>query len=303
MAQLPVVFTDSEVPRDWLEAKELQEAFRIQRRFIQPDWSSLRWTALCIMAPTACFLRWIMLPASRGNAEGATTRSCALCCFWGAVALGALCAASFQNPGVVPRPKGKRPEKTQHDLYPIFKGVTIRQRWCKTCQMYRPLRSKHCSYCDRCIFRFDHHCTLLGNCVGLGNYRSFLALITTASIFYAHSVWLTGGLLRVSYRAARAEAVHFTWKQLARFLFYSNVGKVLFFAYGFVVFSAFMVLLVYHLGVIAANLTTNEHVKDYYLNRNPFERSCIENYRQVLCTPCSYATTEGAPVTNGDNAA
>eukprot|EP00972_Heterocapsa_arctica_P024488 3612546-Heterocapsa_arctica.AAC.1 len=35
------------------------------------------------------------------------------------------------------------------------------------------------------------------------------------------------------------------------------------------------------------NLTTNEHVRDYYIDRNPFDISCWENYRQILCAPYS----------------
>merc|ERR550539_913765 len=50
-------------------------------------------------------------------------------------------------------------------------------------------------------------------------------------------------------------------------------------------FFAFFVLLLYHGIIIACNLTTNEHVRDYYLTRNPFDVSCAENYRQVFCMP------------------
>lgn len=53
---------------------------------------------------------------------------------------------------------------------------------CATCTTLRPLRSKHCQACDRCILLFDHHCPVISNCVGSRTLsKFFLFLKVTAT--------------------------------------------------------------------------------------------------------------------------
>ncbi|KHN83153.1 Palmitoyltransferase ZDHHC17 [Toxocara canis] len=49
--------------------------------------------------------------------------------------------------------------------------------FCATCLIKKPPRSKHCSVCDQCIRRFDHHCPWIANCIGEKNHLSFVVYL------------------------------------------------------------------------------------------------------------------------------
>ena len=44
-------------------------------------------------------------------------------------------------------------------------GTLVIDRWCQTCRVWRPPRASHCSQCNRCFYRFDHHCPVTGTCI------------------------------------------------------------------------------------------------------------------------------------------
>mmetsp|Transcript_8515 Transcript_8515/g.27123 ORF Transcript_8515/g.27123 Transcript_8515/m.27123 type:complete len:331 (-) Transcript_8515:89-1081(-) len=97
-------------------------------------------------------------------------------------------ACHFVDPGSPePDPHDPAPQDEADDALRIREqrlpdGRTWRQKWCKDCRLWRPHRCGHCSFCERCILRLDHHCGFMGNCVGERNLRFFAGFLFSAGM-------------------------------------------------------------------------------------------------------------------------
>lgn len=100
--------------------------------------------------------------------------------FLGLVCCVFLLLTSLTNPGIVP--KSSAPPSLSGS--PVSDYCTTLP-FCVTCHVYRPSLAGHCRRCNNCVAQFDHHCRMLGCCIGELNRRYFLLLLTALT---AHSV-------------------------------------------------------------------------------------------------------------------
>lgn len=82
--------------------------------------------------------------------------------------------------------------------------------WCRTCEIIRPPRASHCSSCDQCVLRFDHHCPFVNNCIAQRNYHYFvgflLSILIAAAFGLMVTMWWASTMAEKLVARARGEA-------------------------------------------------------------------------------------------------
>lgn len=151
--------------------------------------------------------------------------------------------------------------------------VTIKSdgnaRFCNKCKVWKPDRCHHCSGCDKCILRMDHHCPWFGTCIGYKNHRFFFQFLIYSTIYS-----ILVGILSSWY----------VWKQLENGMISINVMFVA--ILGFV----FGLSLLGFTGFTIYNLLTNrttieQYEKQRYRHRrfdNPFDLGWKNNWHSVM---------------------
>ncbi|ORX85493.1 zf-DHHC-domain-containing protein [Basidiobolus meristosporus CBS 931.73] len=57
------------------------------------------------------------------------------------------------------------------------------KRYCRKCRVEKPDRAHHCSACQECVLKMDHHCPWINNCVGFRNQKFFYLFILYGALY------------------------------------------------------------------------------------------------------------------------
>lgn len=71
------------------------------------------------------------------------------------------------------------------------------QKYCHSCNVFRPHRASHCSDCGYCVLLKDHHCLWMNNCIGRNNHGFFYSFAFTLTVLSAYATRSAHQVLRL----------------------------------------------------------------------------------------------------------
>lgn len=111
--------------------------------------------------------------------------------------------SSFKDPGYLTKPKNISflvfisyfLIHLLQNMLKNFDPVSL----CPDCQVIRTSRSRHCSICNKCVERFDHHCPWVNNCVGTKNHYLFMNFLISVSFLLLLVIITVTRIMHIEY--------------------------------------------------------------------------------------------------------
>ncbi|KAL4354771.1 hypothetical protein GQ457_06G012000 [Hibiscus cannabinus] len=258
---------------DPTKTKRLYQVWKGSNRFFfggrlifGPDFASLFLSTFLIAGPAIAFcVRMYTKIKHESTNVGRGYSILILCALLTVLDLVFLFFTSGRDPGILPR-NSKPPESVEafDDITPsmewvsgttphlklprtkdvMINGHTVKVKYCDTCLLYRPPRASHCSICNNCVQRFDHHCPWVGQCIGIRNYRFFFMFISTTTILCLYVF----GFSWINVLEKEADYDSNIWKAMSQ-----DVLSIILIVYCFIVVWFVGGLTVFHFYLICTN--------------------------------------------------
>ncbi|XP_058733616.1 probable protein S-acyltransferase 7 [Vicia villosa] len=196
----------------------------------------------------------------------------------------ALLVTSGRDPGIVPRNLYPPvPQDIEHNILAchlpqikevIINGAIVKAKHCDTCMLYRPPRCSHCSICDNCVERFDHHCSWVGQCIGLRNYRFYYVFVLSTMLLF---LYIHGFCWLYIKRIQGLEEISI-WKAMIK-----TPASIALIVYSIISVLLVGRLVVFHTYLIIKNRTTYENIRYKYDPQvKCYNKGVIENFKEVF---------------------
>jgi len=260
-----------------------------------PDLRSIFLTVFLIVMPVILFCSFVSPKLINEFPHSVANLIIAICVLFTGYVIILLFLTSGRDPGIIPRNSHPPEPEDEGDgssisadwpgnqngapnLPPIkevvVNGVVVKVKYCQTCMLYRPPRCSHCSICNNCVERFDHHCPWVGQCIGKRNYRFFFMFVSSTTMLCLYVFAFCWVNIRKIMDAHDCNL----WRAFLK----CPVSGILI-LYTFV--AAWFVggLTAFHLYLIFTNQTTYENFRYRYDGKmNPYNRGCALNIVDIF---------------------